>query len=149
MVIKKLTPLLFCCRRCRRRFTLVEVVCSIVITSLIIAGAVALINVLQWGMERSSRTSRATAIASSRIEQLRAGDYEELEGLEESAVRVNDQGVPSSDGIYQRTTRIDRNSTSHTEVTVEVSAPWRPGKADIEVDLTTVIINPELLLEDF
>lgn len=132
-----------------RKFTLVEVMVAMLVTSIIIGGSVSLINVLQWGVALSQRTSRGTEIAGNRIEQLHTGDFANLHLREEVDIRVNDQGVPSSDGLFLRSTTINQNSDAHAEVIVTVTAPWR-GKAEkIKAQLTTVLINPELLQEDF
>ncbi len=140
---------LMAARACFHKFTLVEAMIAMAVTAVIIGASVALINVLQWGAVLSERTTRGTAIANNRIEQLRAGNYKDLHLRDEFELRVNDQGLPSSGGIYLRTTEIYQPSESYAEVTVQVTAPWRSEEKRININLATVIINPELLQEGF
>ncbi len=132
----------------RGNFTFVEIMGATVVAAIIIAAAVALINVVQWGMVHTYRSSRAVSVADSRIAQLHAAHFIDLPMYEESEVRVNDQGVPSGDGQYLRTTLIGSEVRFSRQVSVEVSAPWKANMPNIEVNLTTVITNPDILKAD-
>ncbi len=132
----------------RTHFTLVEVGIAVLITAIIAAAAIALINTVQWNMVRTHRTSRAMAIANSRIEHLQNTHFIDLSLYEEQGMPVDERGVPAGDGIYSRTTLIGTETNSACQVTVEVRAPWKANLPEIVVSLTTVLIDPQILDTD-
>ncbi len=129
-------------------FTLVELLCACVITAIIIAAAIALINTVQWSMVQTYRMSRAMAIANSRIEQLHAAHFVDLPLMEENEITVDDSGIPSNNGIYRRRTIIGGESRASREINVQIKVPWKPGMPEIEVNLTTIINSPEIFKVD-
>ena len=133
-------------RKSKAPFTLVEVLIAILVAGIIIGAAVALINVLHENMLRTTRISRATAIANNRIEQLHAVKFEDIELYEESQTQVNEQGTPSADGLYRRDTTIGPLSPSdednqYREVTVKVQASSLRDNPDIDISLSTIIVD--------
>ena len=130
----------------RKPFTFIELMIAIVLSAIIAAAAIGLISSMNWGMNRTRRTSTATEIANNRIADLQNFTYDDLDAMEEVDMRVNDLGIPDSDGIYLRTTDIQNEAYNCREVTVTVTAPWRPEKDDVEVSLTTIILNPDSVI---
>ena len=101
---------------------------------------------MNWGMNRTRRTSTATEIANNRIADLQNFTYDDLTAMAENNVRVNDLGTPDSDGIYRRTTTIGNEAYHCRQVTVTVTAPWRPERDDVEISLTTIILDPNSVI---
>ncbi len=119
---------------------------AILISGIIAAAAIGLINSMKWGMTRTRRFSTATEIANNRIADLRNFTYDDLDVLAETELSVNDLGLPDADGIYLRTTDIAAEVNHCRQVTVTVTAPWHPDKTDVNASLTTVILDPTAVI---
>lgn len=105
----------------RRGFGLVEVMVSILLLSIVVAGAYGLIT----SAARLNRTSRshylAANMAKNRLENARNYRYEELPLLREDRVVVNDQGAPDTMGFFRRSTLVNTNyGYKLTEITIAV-----------------------------
>ncbi len=130
----------------RKKFTFVELMIAIALSGIVAAAAIGLISSMNWGMNRTRRTSTATEIANNRIADLQNFTYDDLTAMAENNLRVNDLGTPDSDGIYLRTTTIGNEAYHCRQVTVTVTAPWRPERDDVEISLTTIILDPNSVI---
>ena len=93
----------------RGGFTIVETVFSIVMLMMVMAGAYKIITSTA-SLNRVVRNHYVAAnLAKNRLERARNFPYADLSLLAESLVVINDNGVPSTDGRFRRTTAIDTN----------------------------------------
>jgi len=90
-------------------FTMVEVIVSLFLICLVMAGSYTLI-VRAAALSRAARNHYvASILCNNRIERARNFDYEDLHLLEETSVTVNDNGYPDPDGWFSRTTTVSTN----------------------------------------
>jgi type II secretory pathway pseudopilin PulG len=107
----------------RNGFTLVEAVVSTALLVLVIGGSFALVNRSQALIYAARNHYVAINISRARLERARNFAYDQLQGLAESNVVVNDSGSPASDGYFRRTTQVITN--------------YQPGltKIDVRTDI--------------
>lgn len=129
-----------------RTFTFIELMIAIALSAIVAAAAIGLINSMNWGMNRARRTATASEIANNRLADLKNFTYDDLIAMQENNLRVNDLGQPDADGIYIRTTNIQNEVNHCREVTVTVSVPWRPERDNVEVSLTTIILDSNAVI---
>ena len=107
----------------RSGFTLVEAVVSAALLVLVIGGSYVLVNRSQDLIYAARNHYIAINISRARLERARNFEYDQLQGLSESNVVVNDSGSPSSEGYFRRTTQVTTN--------------YQPGltKIDVRTDI--------------
>lgn len=107
----------------RNGFTLVEAVVSTALLVLVIGGSFVLVNRSQALIYAARNHYIAINISRARLERARNFAYDQLTGLSESNVVVNDSGTPATDGYFRRTTSVLTN--------------YQPGltKIDVRTDI--------------
>lgn len=110
-----------------------------------IVSAVGLMSSSMWGSNYMEHRLNASAIANSRIEHLRAVSFADLDTMTEDAVQVNEHGLVSSAGAYQRTTTIGALYKGTRMITVTVTSGWKYDAPDLQVDMATIIMDPDIL----
>ena len=107
----------------KRGFSLIEVVVSVVLLTMVMAGTYKIITATAT-LNRVVRNHYvAVNLAKNRLERARNFPYADLALLTESKVVVNDNGVPTTEGRFRRTTAIDTNyapEVSQVTVTVDI-----------------------------
>lgn len=93
----------------KRGFTLVEAVVSSALLVLVIGGSYTLVNRSQAMIYSARNHYVAINISRARLERARDFSFDQLQGLSESNVVVDDSGVPSESGYFRRTTQVTTN----------------------------------------
>ena len=130
----------------RNAYTIVEVIVSVAVLAIVMAGAYRII-VQSANLSRSARNHYvAISIAKNRLEQLRALTFDDLELAEELKIRVNERGIPDANGIFLRTTAISDPYYNSRIVLVRVDCPRKYRRPDIRVDISTILMDQTLVL---
>lgn len=117
------------CKGCRG-FTILEVLVSLTLVAMVMAGAYLLITQTAQ-LSRAARDKYvAVTLCKNRLERARNFDYQDLHLMDEPGLVVNDNGAPYPRGMFRRITLVNTNyvppvvSTNYagglTEVTVTV-----------------------------
>lgn len=136
-------------RRLRRGMTLTEVVVATFLILLVMTGAYALI-IKSSELSRSARRHYiAISIAKNRLERARNFLYNDLRLMAETDLNVDDNGNPSPDGRFRRTTTVNTAyATNLTEVIVVVkirnphTGLFTPDNETIQTLFTEYLVNP-------
>jgi len=128
-------------------FTLVEVLVVFMLSGVAITAAVGLMASSMWGSNYMEHRLNASAIAQSRLENLRTVPFAELADMAEDAERVNAQGMTDANGLYARTTTVGADYKSTRLITVSVSSGWKYDVADLQVQMSTIVMDPDILDE--
>ena len=99
-------------------FTLIEAFISIMVVALVLGGAYPVVS--RSGMLiRSARNHYlAVNIAKDRLERCRDYDYTTLSFLTETNLLVDDNGVPTTSGVFRRSTSVAVNYNGQTGLTL-------------------------------
>lgn len=110
----------------RSGFTMVEVVITLVLTVLVLAGAYA-VSIQSMKLSRAARNEYiAATMAKNRLERARNFQYSDLYLLAESSLIVNDNGMPTVAGQFSRSTTVVTNfGVDLTQITVNVKVKNR------------------------
>ena len=140
-----------CGKRCARDegFSLVEVIVSLFLIVLVLAGAYRMII----SASQLSRTARnhyiAETLCKNRLERARNFDYRDLDLLEESSSVVDDAGYPDPSGWFSRTTTVDTNFLPDcTQVSVVIQLKDRttgnfgPAEQNLDMLFTEYLVPP-------
>jgi type II secretory pathway component PulJ len=119
-----------CARRRRAGFSVIETViaCTII---LIVLGGCYLILDSSMNLLRSARNSyTTTSITNARMERARMILFEDIPAMAESNTLVDEYGLPTSDGLFRRTTQVLTNQplARCTTLIVKTEA-HKPGAA--------------------
>lgn len=115
--------------RNRAGTTMVETLVALAIFASFIAGAARVIMAHRQLTDKARMHYTAINIAKNQIEQvrnMRRSDYEQVSNMQEVDVRVDENGVPDSSGVFSRTTTISATSVSDLHdvaVTVDILNP--------------------------
>lgn len=123
----------------KRGVTMVEVLISLFITVMALAGGY-LIIVQSLELSRSARNHYiAVSIAKNRLERARNFEYSDLTLLAENNLVCDANGVPDPNGWFRRSTQINTNyAIGLTEITVTVkirdtkTGTWPSGTVNQE-----------------
>ncbi len=126
-----------------------EVVVTLVLIAMVMGGA----YLVMARAAELSRTARnhyvAATLCKNRLERARNFDYQDLHLLEEYDLVVDDNGSPSSRGVFARTTTVNTNlATGLTQVTVTVkirnkkTGQFGPGKEELSTIFTEYLAPP-------
>lgn len=133
----------------RSGFSIVEVVVTLVLLAMVMGGAYLV-------MARASELSRvarnhyiALTLCKNRLERARNFDYQDLHLLEEYDLPVDDNGAPSSRGMFARTTLVNTNvapGLTEVKVTVKIrnkkTGGFGPGKEELSTLFTEYLAPP-------
>lgn len=127
----------------KRCFTLPEVIIAVLCTAIVMAAAASLFNLLIYTEDMVTKRTHCLAIAESRLDFLRSISHPELLLANENKVRVNEDGIPDSDGKYLRTTVVtpSEDNLPCCEVSVVVTAPKLLKRPQVNLTLSTVVID--------
>lgn len=107
-------------------FTLVEVVISLSLLVVVMAGVYRSLESAFRLRRASHQHYLAVVIANNRIERAKNVAFDDLGLLDEERLPVTAQGVPEPDGLFRRTTVVEPDfdgNTSLARVTVTVEVP--------------------------
>ena len=124
-------------RNCSAGFTLIEMVISMVIFSVAVMGLASTMAVAVSSDTHAGEQTRALALASQRIEEIKALPYTAV--TSEPTVSVNSLGVEGS-GPYKRTVTVKEGAEGANTKTVTVSIQYGSGRSGTrKVELYTLM----------
>lgn len=130
-------------------FSIVEVVVTLVLIAMVMGGAY-LVLARASELSRAARNHYVAAtLCKNRLERARNFDYEDLHLLAEYDLVVDDNGAPSSRGMFARTTTVNTNvapGLTEVKVTVKIknkkTGQFGPGKEELSTLFTEYLAPP-------
>jgi type II secretion system protein I len=114
-------------------FTFIEIVVAMAILALAMAGTFRMMSVSMQTRQVAQNHYVATVMANNRIERAKNLAFGELSLLAETEVAVDSLGTPDPDGRYLRSTLIQPNfdsQTNLTRITVTIVPPAPNRRTD-------------------
>jgi len=111
--------------RSKAGVTIVEAMVALSIFAVFITGTCKLMVMHRKTLDMARDQYTAVNIAKNRLELARAFDFDQIPELNESPVTVDFKGIPSQDGLFQRTTTVTVLNTNLYELVINVSAKNR------------------------
>lgn len=113
----------------RSGFTIIEIVVSLIVLAVVMAGAYQVITVAARLRHSARNHYIAVVMANNRIERAKNFEYKDLSLLAESNVVLDEDGAGDPNGWFRRTTTVNTNFASRlTELTVTVQIRDRATK---------------------
>ena len=102
-------------------FTLVEVLISLLIMALAVAGLCSLALTSKQILDTSRDHYVAVNLAKNRIERVKTFSFDELGLFDEAGTLLDDAGAPDPNGSYSRATTVTNITDNMKEVVVTIS----------------------------
>lgn len=124
---------------CSRKhsFTLVE---AVIASMLLALAAAAIISLLVFHFQFSNFLDQkriVSQVATSRIEVLCEMEFEDITLANETDVRVNEDGIPTAEGAYLRSTTLTTEADGSVTISVRVLSPGDSIRKPAEFELVT------------
>ncbi len=110
-----------CRRKNRAGITLVESMIAISLFAGFMTGTCKLLSSQRKILDMARDRYIAANIAKNRLELVRTFDFDQIPDLNESPIKVDNSGIPSTEGHFRRTTTISTLDTNLYEVVIAVT----------------------------
>ncbi|MDT8391351.1 MAG: hypothetical protein RRC34_12675 [Lentisphaeria bacterium] len=121
----------------KHTFTLVEALVAAVLLALAAAAIISLL-VFHFRFSHFLDQKRVVSqVATSRIEVLCEMEFDDITLADETNVRVNEDGIPTADGAYLRSTTLTTEADGGVTITVRVESPGDSIRTPAVFELVT------------